>query len=166
MPLAVLKRGIAEFFSPEREANGLAFFVFRRGGRDMPVRGVRGATVADEDQPEAILSATRELLHAILEANPEMRVADVASALFTLSEDLSSAYPARAARQMGWHQVPLMCAREIPIPGGLPRCIRLLIHWNTDLPQSAIHHVYLGAAAKLRPDLNVAENHYPGGDMP
>lgn len=132
----------------------------------MPLRGVRGATVADEDRPEAILSATQELLQAILEANPEIRIPDIASALFTLSEDLSSAYPARAARQMGWHQVPLMCAREIPVPGGLPRCIRLLIHWNTDLPQSAIRHVYLGAAAKLRPDQNVAGNHYPGGNKP
>lgn len=132
----------------------------------MPVRGVRGATVADEDQPEAILSATRELLQAVLEANPEMRMSDIASVLFTLSEDLSSVYPAEAARQMGWDQVPLICAREISVPGGLPRCIRLLIHWNTDLPQSAIRHVYQGTAAKLRPDLNVVDNYYPRGDMP
>jgi chorismate mutase len=119
----------------------------------MPVRGVRGATVAEEDTPEAILGAAQQLLHAILAANPEMKPVDVASALFTVSDDLSSAYPAQAARQMGWEQVPLMCAREIPVPGGLPHCIRVLLHWNTHLPQSAVHHVYLGAASSLRPDL-------------
>ncbi len=119
----------------------------------MVVRGVRGATVVDEDQPEAVLSATRELLQALQQANPEMHLADLASALFTVTEDLSSVYPARAARQLGWNQVPLMCAREIPVPGELPRCIRVLLHWNTNLPQEAIRHVYLGAAACLRPDL-------------
>jgi chorismate mutase len=123
----------------------------------MPVRGVRGATVASQDQSEAILSATQELLLALLEANPQMHSADIASALFTVSEDLSAAYPAQAARLMGWAGVPLMCAREIPVPGSLPRCIRVLLHWNTALPQSAVRHVYLGAAAKLRPDLSVAD---------
>jgi chorismate mutase len=120
----------------------------------MPVRGVRGATVVEEDTPEAILDAARELLRAILEANPQMQAVDIASALFTVSDDLSAAYPAQAARQIGWELVPLMCAREIPVPGGLPRCIRVLLHWNTKLPQSSVHHVYLGAAMKLRPDLN------------
>jgi chorismate mutase len=119
----------------------------------MPVRGVRGATVADRDDPEAVLMATREMLQAILAANPEMRTPDLASAFFTVTGDLSSAYPARAARQIGWDQVPLICAQEIPVPGSLPRCIRVLLHWNTDLLQSAIHHIYLKAAASLRPDL-------------
>ena len=121
----------------------------------MTVRGVRGATVASQDLPEAILSATRELLEAILQANPSMQPGDLASALFTVTDDLYSAYPAQAARQMGWSLVPLMCAREMPVPGGLPRCIRLLLHWNTDLPQPAVRHVYLGAAASLRPDLSL-----------
>jgi len=120
----------------------------------MPLRGVRGATVAEVDTPEAILDAARELLHAILEANPQMKSVDIASALFTVSEDLSAAYPAQAARQIGWEQVPLMCAREIPVPGGLSHCIRVLLHWNTHLPQSAVRHVYLGAASRLRPDLS------------
>jgi chorismate mutase len=120
----------------------------------MPVRGIRGATTATEDQSEAILSATRELLGAIQTANPTLDPADLASAIFTVTGDLAAAYPAKAARKLGWTAVPLMCAREIPVPGSLPRCIRVLLHWNTDLTQSAIRHVYLSEAAKLRPDLN------------
>lgn len=122
----------------------------------MPVRGVRGATTAEADQPEAINDATLELLRAILKANPEMLPDDLASVLFTVTGDLGAAYPAAAARELGWTDVPLICAREIPVPGGLPRCIRVLLHWNTNLPQSAIRHVYLGAAAALRPDLTAA----------
>jgi len=121
----------------------------------MPVRGIRGATVAAENQSEAILSATRELLGAIQVANPTLDPTDLASAIFTVTGDLGAAYPAKAARQLGWTGTPLMCAREIPVPGSLPRCIRVLLHWNTELPQSAIRHVYLGEAANLRPDLNV-----------
>jgi len=123
----------------------------------MPLRGVRGATVAEQDQAETILQATRELLEAILSANPTLKPADLASVFFSVTEDLAAAYPALAARELGWHQVPLLCSREIPVPGSLPRCIRVLLHWNTDLPQSAIRHVYLGAAAELRPDLSLAD---------
>ena len=120
----------------------------------MPVRGIRGATVAEEDRPEAILAATRELLGRIVQANPSLDTADLASVLFTVSDDLHSAYPALAARELGWTDVPLLCAREIPVPGGLARCIRVLLHWNTALPQDAVRHVYLGpTAAALRPDL-------------
>lgn len=119
----------------------------------MPVRGVRGATTAQTDQPEAITQATRELLEAMLASNPGMQLDDLASALFTVTSDLSAAFPAAAARSLGWGNVPMICAQEIPVPGGLPRCIRVLLHWNTDLPQTAIRHVYLGAAATLRPDL-------------
>ena len=119
----------------------------------MLVRGVRGAAVADMDQPESILRTTRDLLLAILEANPALQPSDLASVLFTVTEDLCSAYPAQAARQLGWTNVPMMCMREIPVPGGLSRCIRVLLHWNTDLPQESIHPVYLGAASILRPDL-------------
>ncbi len=124
------------------------------------MRGVRGATVVSQDQSEAILTATRELLLEILEANPGMRTEDIASALFSVTGDLTSEYPARAAREMGWDQVPLMCTQEIPVPGALPRCIRVLLLWNTELPQSAIRHVYLGEASRLRPDLSRRE---PGG---
>jgi chorismate mutase len=82
---------------------------------------------------------------------------DIASALFTVSDDLKSAYPARAARQLGWKSVPLMCAMEIAVPGSIRRCIRVLLHWNTALPQADIRHVYLGEAAKLRPELSFEE---------
>ena len=120
----------------------------------MAVRGVRGATVSEKDDPENILSATRKLLDAILTENPDMVSEDIASVIFTVADDLNSVYPAKAAREMGWNQVPLICAREIPVLGGLAGCIRVLIHWNTDTPQSKIRHVYLGAAASLRPDLS------------
>lgn len=119
----------------------------------MSVRGIRGATVVASDQADEILQATRELLMAVLECNPDLKTQDITSVIFTVSEDLSSAYPARAARDLGWHQVPMLCAREIPVPGGLPHCIRVLLHWNTDLPQDAVEHVYLGDAKILRPDL-------------
>ncbi|MGB2911309.1 MAG: chorismate mutase [Anaerolineales bacterium] len=120
----------------------------------MAVRGVRGATVAEKDDPEKILFATRKLLNAILTENPDMIIEDIASVLFTATDDLNSVYPAKAAREMGWNQVPLISASEIPVPGGLAGCIRVLIHWNTDKTQSEIRHVYLGAAASLRPDLS------------
>ncbi|MGB6421929.1 MAG: chorismate mutase [Anaerolineales bacterium] len=120
----------------------------------MAVRGVRGATVAEKDDPEKILFATRKLLNAILTENPDMIIEDIASVLFTSTDDLNSVYPAKAAREMGWNQVPLISASEIPVPGGLAGCIRVLIHWNTDKTQSEIRHVYLGAAASLRPDLS------------
>lgn len=119
----------------------------------MSVRGVRGATVAACDEPTAIWAATRELLAAILSANPTMTTVDLASVWFSATHDLTSAYPAAAARQMGWTEVPLMCLQEMEVTGSLPRCIRVLLHWNTELPQEAVHHVFLGEAAGLRPDL-------------
>jgi chorismate mutase len=119
----------------------------------MSIRGVRGAAIAAEDHREAILKATKNLLVSIQEKNPSLKIEDIASILFTLSEDLQSAYPAEAARDLGWQHVPMICAREIPVPGSLPRCIRVLLHWNTDLPQQKIQHVYDGEAALLRPDL-------------
>jgi chorismate mutase len=120
----------------------------------MSLRGIRGATVAAQDQPDSVLEATRQLLAEIQTANPALKPEDIASAIFTVTEDILSAFPAQAARQIGWDQVPLMCAREIPVPGSLALCIRVLVHWNTDLSQEAIRPVYLGAAASLRPDLN------------
>jgi chorismate mutase len=119
----------------------------------MSVRGIRGATTISEDTAEAILLATRELLLAILEANPSLQPNDIASAFFTVTEDLRAVYPAQAARELGWEEVPLMCAQEIPVKGSLPKCIRVLISWNSDLPQPEIHHIYLHDAARLRPDL-------------
>jgi chorismate mutase len=120
----------------------------------MTMRGIRGATTVQFDEPEAILAATRELLIALQSANPGLQPEDIASAIFTLTDDLISVHPAQAARQLGWEAVPLLCAREIPVPGSLPHCIRVLLHWNTDLPQAAIQHVYLRAAAGLRPDIS------------
>ena len=119
----------------------------------MSVRGLRGATTVERDTPEEILEATGALLEHIQQSNPDLRSEDIASVIFTLTPDLVSAYPAAAARQLGWTQVPLICAQEIPVTDALPRCIRVLIHWNTDLPQSAVHPVYLKQAARLRPDL-------------
>lgn len=119
----------------------------------MSIRGIRGATAAKQDESEAILAATRTLLAAIVEANPGLDPSDIASIFFTVTDDLSAVHPALGARQLGWTDVPLMCAREIPVPGSLPRCIRVLVHWNTSLPQSEIHHVYLGEAVVLRPDI-------------
>ena len=123
----------------------------------MPTRGIRGATTVPSDEPDLILEATRELLEAILRENESMTPEDVGSAIFTVTEDLASTFPAQAARQMGWGLVPMMCAREIPVPGSLPRVIRVLVHWNTDVPQNEITHVYLREAVKLRPDLVAAQ---------
>ena len=118
----------------------------------MSTRGVRGATVAAANEAEAILAATRELLLAIRNANPSMQTEDLASILFTVSDELDAVYPAQAVHQLEWPGIPLICAREIPVPGGLVNCIRVLIHWNTDLPQDKILHIYLKEAARLRPD--------------
>jgi len=123
----------------------------------MPTRGIRGAITVDADQPELILAATRELLEAILASNARMRPEDIASAFFTVTEDLRSTFPAQAARQMGWSQVPMMCACEIPVPGSLPCVIRVLVNWNTERAQDEMVHVYLREAAKLRPDLVAAQ---------
>ena len=119
----------------------------------MSIRGVRGAIQASENDAEAIWTATRELLEAILAANPLIQADDIASAFFTVTEDLDATYPAYATRTIGWDFVPMLCAREIPVPGGMQRVIRVLLHWNTTQPQSAIQHVYLGETARLRPDL-------------
>ncbi|MDP2776043.1 MAG: chorismate mutase [Anaerolineales bacterium] len=123
----------------------------------MSIRGIRGATTVQADELDLILEATRELLEAILEANSGMTPEVVASALFTVTEDLAATFPAQAARQMGWELVPMMCACEIPVPGSLPRVIRVLVHWNTETPQNEITHVYLRDAVSLRPDLVAAQ---------
>jgi chorismate mutase len=115
-------------------------------------RGIRGATTVEADSAAAILEATHELLVRIVAANG-VDAEDVASAFFTVTPDLTAAFPARAARDMGWRHVALLDAQEIPVPGSLPRCVRVLVHWNTAKPQAEIHHVYLRGAASLRPDL-------------
>ena len=123
----------------------------------MAIRGIRGATTVSADEPDLILQGTRELLEAILEENPGMKLEDIGSAWFSVTEDLVSTFPAQGAREMGWGLVPMICAREIPVPGSLPRVIRVLVHWNTELAQDQVTHVYLRDAVKLRPDLVAAQ---------
>src|SRR4029077_12880522 len=112
-------------------------------------RGVRGATFIDEDTPEAILAGTRELLAAIARAHG-IANEDIASAFFTSTADLRSAFPARAARDIGWTDVPLLGATEVDKPGAPPRCIRVLLHWNTSRRQNEIVHVYLRGSDMMR----------------
>ncbi len=117
----------------------------------MPTRGIRGATTADANTHAAILSATRELLDAIIQAN-HIDTADIASAYFTMTPDLDAAFPARAARDLGWNNTALLDAQAPGVTGDLPRCIRVLIHWNTNRAADEIQHVYLRDARQLRPD--------------
>ncbi len=117
----------------------------------MAIRGVRGATVARENTREAILTATREMLERLVEAN-EMQAEDIASAFFSTTRDLNADYPAIAARQIGWTDTALMCMHEMDVPRGLPMCIRVMVHWNTDKRASEIAHVYINGAEVLRPD--------------
>jgi chorismate mutase len=115
-------------------------------------RGVRGATTVDENTREELLKATRQLLALMIRQNG-IEPADVASAIFTTTPDLTAEFPALAARQLGWLDVPLLCTHEMSIPGSLGNCVRILIHWNTARSQREIVHVYIKGAAVLRPDL-------------
>ncbi len=116
----------------------------------MAVRGIRGATTVPSNDRERILAATRELLELMVRLNT-IDPSDVASAWFTVTSDLDAEFPAFAAREVGWIEVPLICGREIPVSGALAKCIRVLIHWNTDRAQSEIRHVFLHGARALRP---------------
>lgn len=118
----------------------------------MNCRGIRGATSAEANDADAIIAATRELLARIVAIN-NVPVGEIVSVIFTATPDLDAAYPARAAREMGWSSAPLLCMQEMMVAGSLPRCIRVLIHWNTDLAPEQIRHVYLGDTRVLRPDL-------------
>ncbi|HEY8767063.1 MAG TPA: chorismate mutase [Dehalococcoidia bacterium] len=124
---------------------------------DMLVRGVRGATTVEANSVEAILEATRELLAAMLKAN-ETDVEYVASAFFTTTVDLNAEFPAVAARDLGLTKVALMCGNEMNKPGGLPMCLRILLHVNTDKPAQDIKHIYLRGARVLRPDIEGETN--------
>lgn len=117
------------------------------------VRGIRGAITAQNNEICEIHAATKELLIAMLEQN-EVTAEQIASCFITVTPDLDVTFPARAVRDMsGWDLVPLMCALEVPVPGSLPQCIRLLLHVNTDKGQEEIRHVYMREAVNLRPDL-------------
>ena len=114
--------------------------------------GVRGATTVADNSRAAILEATSGLLTEIITVN-HITLEDVASAIFTATPDLDAAYPAAAARELGWTQTPLLCMQEMQVAGSLRRCIRVLIHWNTAHMPDEVQHVYLRGAQALRPDL-------------
>jgi chorismate mutase len=116
------------------------------------VRGVRGATTAAANDADSIRDAAYELMQALIEANG-IDQEHVASVMFTTTPDLNATFPAAAARLLGWTQVALLGAQEIDCPNGVPLCIRVLIHWNTDKSLSEIRHVYMHGAQRLRPDL-------------
>ncbi|EAX47900.1 chorismate mutase [Thermosinus carboxydivorans Nor1] len=117
------------------------------------LRGVRGATTVDANTPENIQERVRELLTVLVRENG-IDTADIGAVIFSSTPDLNSMYPAAGARILGWTEVPLFGTQEIDNPTGLARCIRVLILWNTDLPQGKIRHVYLHGAAVLRQDIN------------
>ena len=118
----------------------------------MLIRGIRGATTVPTNSREEILAAARELLDEI-ELRNEIDRANVASIVFTTTPDLDAEFPAVAARDAGWTDVALECLHEMNVPGSLPRCLRILMHVNSDRAQAEITHVYLRDAAVLRPDL-------------
>jgi chorismate mutase len=123
--------------------------------RRMRLFALRGATTVDRNTPEDILGATAVLMREIMERN-DLVPEDVVSCLFTLTEDLDAQFPAVAARELGFDQVPLLHAREIPVPGSMPRVIRVLMHYYAGEAHKA-QHVYLGEARKLRMDLQSAQ---------
>jgi chorismate mutase len=123
-----------------------------RGGA-MRFRGIRGAVTVDENTERAIMDATSELLRRMVDANG-VEVDDIAGVLFTGTPDLTACFPAEAGRRLpGWSQVPLMCAQEIPVPGALTKCVRVLMFVNTTRTPAEVRHVYLRGAEQLRPDL-------------
>lgn len=121
-------------------------------GRPVVCRGVRGATTIEHDSRDEVLSATRQLLALMIRRNG-IDSADVASVIFTVTRDVTAEFPAVAARQLGWIDVPLLCGYEVSVPGSLAHCIRVLVHWNTTKTQQEIEHTYMREATALRPDL-------------
>lgn len=119
------------------------------------VRGIRGATTVPVNEEEVILNATEELLHKIIEEN-HLEADSVGHVMITVTEDLNATFPAKALRRLkDWTYVPVMCSTEIPVPGSLPKCIRLLLTVNTEVAQKDVSHIYLEDAVKLRPDLQL-----------
>jgi chorismate mutase len=112
-------------------------------------RGIRGAITVPENKKEAIGAATKELLQKMIKVN-EVKISDIACILFTTTSDLNAAFPAAAARELGWTQVPLLCGHEMNVPGSLPSCLRVLVLFNTDKRNEEMVHVYLGGAVTLR----------------
>jgi chorismate mutase len=120
-------------------------------------RGIRGATTVEHNDREEILAATAELLQLMISQN-ELLAEDVASVIFTVTADLDAEFPALAARRLGWTEVALMCAQEIPVPGSLGMCIRILLHVNTTRSAAEIQHVYIRGAVNLRPAFAMSQD--------
>ncbi len=118
--------------------------------RSTVCRGIRGATTAAANTAEDILEATHELVTALARLN-DLQPDEIASAIFTTTPDLNATFPALAAREIGWTEVPLLCSHEMAVPGALDRAVRVLLHVNTDRPASEIRHAYLRGARQLRP---------------
>jgi chorismate mutase len=116
------------------------------------VRAIRGAVQVDANDRDAILEGATELVSAVMSRN-DLTPDDVISVLFTMTPDLTAEFPALAARKIGFHDVPLMCAAEIAVPGAMPRVVRLMAHVNTDRTRAQIQHVYLRGATALRLDI-------------
>ncbi|GAE34557.1 chorismate mutase [Halalkalibacter akibai] len=117
------------------------------------VRGIRGAITIKDNTDEEITNASMELIQELIKSN-QIEPDKVAQVLFTVTEDITAAFPAKVLREFpGWSYVPVVCAKEIPVPGSLPKCIRVLLTVNTEVQQDQIHHAYLRDARKLRPDL-------------
>lgn len=116
------------------------------------VHGIRGATTVENNEREEILQATKELLKEIMWRN-NLKIEDIISAIFTVTTDLDAVFPAVGAREIGWDRVPMLSLNEIPVPGSLPRCIRVLLHVESSLDREEIQPVYLREAVNLRPDL-------------
>ncbi len=119
----------------------------------MYCRGVRGATTVEENTSAAILKGARELLALIIRAN-DLKPEEIGSVIFSTTRDLNAEFPALAARQLGWSNVALMCGHEMDVPGALEKCVRVLIHWNTEKPTDEIVHVFIRGARSLRPDIS------------
>jgi chorismate mutase len=119
----------------------------------MSVRGIRGATCADENSAEKIYSATKDLLREIVALNG-LRHEDIVSLTFSATSDLDAAYPAVAARELGFGDTPLFCVQEMNVKGSLRMCVRVLVHVNSEKSQKDMVHVYLKGARVLRPDLS------------
>lgn len=121
-------------------------------------RGIRGATTADANTRDAILEATHDLLERLITAN-DLRADDIASAVFSTTQDLNAEFPAVAARELGWLDTALLCTHEMAVPSSLERCIRVLIHWNTPRRADEIVHVYIRGARNLRPERATLTGH-------
>lgn len=116
-------------------------------------RGVRGATTVNHNDEQEMVERTEELLIEMIEKN-DIDVDSVCSVIISVTEDLTATFPAKALRNVeGWTHVPVMCVREIPVPNSLQKCIRIMLHWNTDKGQKEIEHIYLHNSSILRPDL-------------